>query len=231
MVSLLLAWINTPASLLADFLFSVLLTLFLIPMNFVAPVKWIEKAMKKMPVTATFLVAVGWVPYFVVVVFVVSAIYAMIMVAGNFMPAEAVVISLINPLTVITVVRMLVTVLAIIAAAFFVLVYKKSVMGCLDKKFNLTKGDACEAKKVEPVQKESNKEINKDKKQPKVKTEVKKPVAKKQPKKVKTENTAKKAETVKVVEKAAVVKKEANKAVKKTTTAKRKPVKAVEAKK
>ena len=41
-ISLILAYINTFESYMTDFIFSLLLTIFLIPMIFLSPVKWID---------------------------------------------------------------------------------------------------------------------------------------------------------------------------------------------
>ena len=191
-ISLILSWINTPASYFIDFACSLLLTLFLIPMNFLAPIIWIDKAITKMPVTATFLVSVGWVPYFVILVFVVSAVFVITASVGGFMTTEEIIINLIEPLSIILVVRIMMTALAIIIAAFYVLLYKKSIAGCLDKKFNLVGGNSCEMKIIEPAVAEHAKKMYACKKEATARKVEKKKVAKK--------STAKKA-TTKVVKK------------------------------
>lgn len=195
-VSLVLSWINTPASYFVDFICSLLLTLFLIPMNFWVPVKWIERAIIKLPVTATFLVSVGWVPYFVVLVFVVSAVFAVTALVGGFMTAEEIIINLIEPLSIIAVVRVMMTVLAFIIAVFFVLLYKKSIAGCLDKRFNLIGVNSCEMKVVEPAVAEQAKKMYACKKEATVRKTEKKKIAKKTTAKktvVKAEKTEEKA--------------------------------------
>ena len=203
-ISLILSLINTPTSYFMDFACSLLLTLFLIPMNFLVPIKWIDKAITKMPVTATFLVSVGWVPYFVVLVFAISAMFAVVALVGGFMTVEEIIINLINPLSIVAVVRVMMTALAIIIASFYVLLYKKSIAGCLDKRFNLVGGNSCEMKIVEPAVAEHAKKMYACKREATARKAEKKKVAKKSTDKKTTTKIVKK-------EKKETAKKEDNK--------------------
>lgn len=143
-ISLILWGIDTYSSYLTEFILSMLLAIFLIPMNFLKPIKFIEKAMKKLPIVSTFLTFVGWAPYFSVVVFLLSVIYGGIMVLGNIMPIDGVVLTLITPLTILTVVKTSCIVFSFVLAAFYVFVYKRSVAGCLNEKFRLAEDGVCE---------------------------------------------------------------------------------------
>ena len=46
-----------------DFILSLLLTVFLIPMNFLKPIKWLDKLMRKLPITTTFLPKLYFLPF------------------------------------------------------------------------------------------------------------------------------------------------------------------------
>ena len=82
-ISLILAVVDTFESYFADFILSLLLTIFLIPLNFIKQIKWLEKMMKKLPITTTFLTFVGWVPYSSIVLFFVATIYSFILVFNH----------------------------------------------------------------------------------------------------------------------------------------------------
>ena len=61
-------------SSLIDAGLSVLLLLFLIPMNWLQPIKGIDRAIRKAPVISTLLVSVGWVPYAIAVIITILTI-------------------------------------------------------------------------------------------------------------------------------------------------------------
>ena len=204
-ISLVLWRIDTFSSYVADFILSMLLAIFLIPMNFLKPIKVIEKAMKKLPIVSTFLVFVGWVPYFSIVLFLFSVIYGAIMVAGKFMSVDGVILTIITPLTVLTVVKTFCIIFSFVLAAFYVFAFKKSIVGCLNAKFRLTDGDVCE---IEPVVVEAyaehTKKMYKCKKEiAEKKEEAKREKAKKKnAKKIVKENKKEEKEKVKAAKKA-----------------------------
>ena len=142
-VSLAFYYAGTYAASLTDVAFSLLLLPFLIAMKWLSPIKGVEKAMKKAPVTATLLVSIGWVPYFVGGLIVVSSLYALVlMVTGNL--SDYTVFSLYNFLFIVEAVRQLVMILAVLAAVFMIVIWKKSVVGCLGKNYKLSGDDVCD---------------------------------------------------------------------------------------
>ena len=229
-ISLAFYYAGTYAASLTDVAFSLLLLLFLIAMKWLSPIKSIEKAMKKAPVTATLLVSVGWVPYFVGGLIVVSSLYALaLMVTGNL--SDYKVFSLYNFLFIVEAVRQLVMVLAVLAAVFMVVIWKKSVVGCLGKNYKLSGNDACEMPTLDAaaVQSAKNmyacKEKAKEAKEETVEVKTVKKTATQTKKKV--VKTAAKADKSKTVKKAAVkstTKKKAGSSVK-TAANKKAPVK------
>ena len=78
--SLLFLLSDTYWASMTDFLLTLLLTIFLIPLNWMKPVAFVEKAIAKFPVSSTFLVAVGWIPYFSIFAFLVATIISVIVV-------------------------------------------------------------------------------------------------------------------------------------------------------
>ena len=137
-------------SSLIDAGLSVLLLLFLIPMNWLQPIKGIDRAIRKAPVISTLLVSVGWVPYAIAVIFIVNALAAVwIVMAGP--QYEYHLITLVNTIIIVTNLRYLITILTILTAVFMILVRHKSIAGCLDKHYKLTADDGCDAVAVEPA--------------------------------------------------------------------------------
>ena len=220
-ISLILAYINTFESYMTDFIFSLLLTIFLIPMIFLSPVKWIDKVINKLPIFSTFLVFVGWVPYLSIAIFLVTSIYGLIVVFSGYMTIDGLVLTIITPLSILTVVKIVCIFFAFIMAAFWVFISKKSVAGCLNNKFRLVGGDSCNMPIIEEAVVEHTKKMY----------ECKKEAAKKAEKEAKEKKPdSKKKEVKKVVKKVEAEKKVDKKAVKKTA-AKKTTTKNKEAKK
>ena len=165
LISLVFTLADTFETYMADFILSMLLTLFLIPMNFIKPVKWIEKTMNKLPIFSTFLTAVGWVPYISISIFLLTTIYAVVVIIAGYTSIDGIILKLITPLTILTVVKNAGIIFSFIIAAFLVLVYKKSVAGCLNNKFKLVEGNACNLTVVEEAVAEHAKKMYKCKKE------------------------------------------------------------------
>ena len=199
-------------SSLIDAGLSVLLLLFLIPMNWLQPIKGIDRAIRKAPVISTLLVSVGWVPYAIAVIFIVNALAAVwIVMAGP--QYEYHLITLVNTIIIVTNLRYLITILTILTAVFMILVRHKSIAGCLDKHYKLTADDGCDAVAVEPAVAASAKSLYACKEAAKERKAEDKPVAKKMPA-VKSAGRTKTA----VSEKKTVKAKPAKAAVKKTAS-------------
>ena len=205
-ISLVLGYVDTFETYFADFVLSLLLTIFLIPLNFIKPIKWLDKVSKKLPITTTFLTFVGWVPYSSILVFLIATIYGFIVVFNGYMNVDGLILTLITPLSVLMVVKTACIIFSFIFAAFWVFLNKKSVAGCLNEKFKLVGGDACNMPVVEEAFAEHAKKMYKCKKEAEEKQEeIKKEKAKKKAaKKVVKENkkeqkTAKKKTTTKKV--------------------------------
>lgn len=200
-------------SSLIDAGLSVLLLLFLIPMNWLQPIKGIDRAIRKAPVISTLLVSVGWVPYAIAVIFIVNALAAVwIVMAGP--QYEYHLITLVNTIIIVTNLRYLITILTILTAVFMILVRHKSIAGCLDKHYKLTADDGCDAVAVEPAVAASAKSLYACKEAAKERKAEDKPVAKKMPA-VKSagrkKTTAPEKKTVKAKPAKAAVKKTASK--------------------
>lgn len=142
-ISLVFDYAGTYAANLIDAAFSLLMLVFLIAMRWLSPIKDVERAMKKAPITATLLVSIGWVPYFAGGLIVVSSLYVLILMAAGTLN-DYTVFSLYNFLFIIDALRQLVMVLTVLAAVFMVVIWKKSVVGCLGKNYKLSGNDACE---------------------------------------------------------------------------------------
>ena len=158
-LSLVFKFFNSFELMLLDVLFMVLLTLFLVPMNFIKPVKWIEKAMKKTPISSTFFVAVGWVPYFIVAIGLIAMISSLIIMIVSPISAEYLIFQTIMMSNVIEVMCLMLIVLSVLAAIVSVFVYHKSVEGCLDKKYRLDDKVDCDKTVVSDAAKESAKNM------------------------------------------------------------------------
>ena len=76
--SLILVWQGSWAALITDCILSVLLLLFLLPLNKLVPIKRIDKMMVKHPIVATMLASVGWIPYFTAVLAIVASVVVLI---------------------------------------------------------------------------------------------------------------------------------------------------------
>lgn len=166
---------------------SVLLVLFLIPMNWLKPIKKIEAAIKKSPIVATFLVSVGWVPYVVGIVYAVSVTASVLIM----MSGEGYEYRLFNLFQIViwaTNLRQLIMLLTVLMAVVAVLVGKRTIAGKLDKHFKLIEDEAAtvvktgtEEAKVAVVEKkvEAAKPEVKKAAKPNVKKTASKPKAKK----------------------------------------------------
>ena len=200
-------------SSLIDAGLSVLLLLFLIPMNWLQPIKGIDRAIRKAPVISTLLVSVGWVPYAIAVIFIVNALAAVwIVMAGP--QYEYHLITLVNTIIVVTNLRYLITILTILTAVFMILVRHKSIAGCLDKHFKLIENkivaatlkagvEQTKAAEVEKKVETARPEVKKA-----VKTSVKKTTSKPKAKKAASKSKAKKAVIKKEIKPAAKAKAE-----------------------
>ena len=211
-VSLMFSWSDILALNLLDVCLSVFLLFFMIPMNWLKPIKKIDEAMHKSPIMSTFLVAVGWVPYFVGAIFVVS-VFAAVILAGADPYSDEKLFYVFNTVLWMSMIRQFLMVVSVLAAAVSILAFKKSVMGCLAKHFMLSGDGACDVRTTAEPAKASAKSAYACKAEAK----AKKPVAKKAAKPK--------------AEKAIVKKTTAQKAVAKKTTAASKAPKKAAAKK
>lgn len=148
-ISLILACVDTFEIYFVDFVLSLLLTIFLIPMNFLKPIKWIDNAIKKMPIMSTFLVSVGWVPYVSVIIFLMASLYATFALLVGYMNVDGLILTLITPISILMVVKTACILFSFVIAAFIVFLNKKTVAGCLNEKYKLVDGDACNMPVVE----------------------------------------------------------------------------------
>lgn len=164
-VSLVLGYVDTFETYFIDFILSLLLTIFLIPMNFLKPIKWIEKSMRKLPITSTFLVFVGWAPYISVVIFLIASLYGTVVLMSGKASVDGLILMLITPMSILSVIKVACIVFSFILAAFFVFINKKSVIGCLNDKYKLIDGDACDMPVVEEAVAEHTKKMYKCKKE------------------------------------------------------------------
>ncbi len=206
---------------LTNALFSVILLLFLIAMNKLSPIGKIDNVMRKMPILSTFLVSVGWIPYFIGLTFVVMLVFAFVIAYSEAM-VEPRIVEMITVFVWIENIRKILFILFVLLASFYVLIMRKTVVGCLDKKYRLTVDSNCEIKNIGEAAKNSAKvmyECKKVKDHADVEKQIKKSVAKKSTSKVVKRNV-KEAE-----EKASTKKKVEKKPVKKIVTAKKKSVK------
>ena len=213
---------------------SLLLVLFLIPMIWLKPIKRIEATIKKSPIISTLLVSVGWVPYVVGLVYIISVIATIVIM----MSGEGYEYRLFNLFQIViwtTNLRQLIMFLTVVVAILMILVARKTIAGKLDKHFKLIENEAATAVKAEPkkakvaeVEKkvEAKPEVKKEAK-PKVERAASKPKAKKV---VASEPKVKKAEVKKEVKPAAEKTVAAKKTVKKVSKPKAK-AKSVTAKK
>lgn len=207
-ISLILGYIDTFETYFTDFVLSLLLTIFLIPMNFLKPIKWLDKLMNKLPITTTFLVFVGWVPYLSVLVFLIAMIYSMIAVFSGYVTIDGLILTLVTPFSILTVVKVACVLFSFVMAAFYVFLNKKTFAGCLNNKFKLIEGDSCNMPIVEEAVAAHAKKMY----------ECKKAVVKRKDNEKKMK--VKKKEAQKAVRVAIKEKKQAEKAIKKKTSTK-----------
>ena len=150
---------------------SLLLVLFLIPMNWLKPIKRIEAVIKNSPIISTLLVSVGWVPYVVGIVYVVSvAASVMIMASGE--GYEYRVFNLFQIVIWTTNLRQLIMVLTVLTAILMIFVGKRTIAGRLDKHFKLIENEAAAVTVNSAVEKTEVAEV--EKKVEAAKPEVKK---------------------------------------------------------
>lgn len=205
---------------------SLLLVLFLIPMNWLKPIKRIDEAIKKAPIVSTLLVSVGWVPYVVGIVYVVSvAASVMIMASGE--GYEYRLFNLFQIVIWTTNLRQLIMILTVLAAVLMIFVGKRTIAGRLDKHFKLIENEAAAATVNSAAEKTEVAEV--EKKVEAAKPEVKK-AAKANVKKTTSKPKAKKAVAKKEVKPAAEKTVAGKKTVKKVSKPKAK-AKSVTAKK
>lgn len=216
LISLILYFYGTVATLSADAFLSVLLLLFLIPMKWLSPIKWLDKFMRKHPLIATWLASLGWIPYFIAIVFVLTTI--VVFTASLLMEGKQGLILYWSMIIInwVTILRQFAALLIFVGTFVISLVYGKSIMGRLNDKYNVTsatkvvKSETVEVKEVKPVPAVAPKAAKKAplKKAPAKKAAVKKAPAKKA--------LAKKAPAKKAAVTKKVVKKTPAKAASKT---------------
>ena len=180
-------------------------------MNFLKPVKWIEKAMRKLPITATFLVFVGWAPYVSILIFLVAVLYGIVILAVTNINVDGMILTLITPMSILAVIKIACIIFSFVLAAFVVFVNKKTIVGCLNNKYKLIDDDSCNLPLVEEAVADAAKNMYKCKKEVVQKDDV-----------AKKETVKKKAvkKTVKKIEKK-TVKKSSEKTVKKKVATKK----------
>ncbi len=207
-ISLILGYIDTFETYFTDFVLSLFLTIFLIPMNFIKPIKWLDKLMNKLPITTTFLIFVGWVPYLSILVFLIAMIYSIIAVFSGYVTIDGLILTLVTPFSVLTVVKVACILFSFVMASFYVFLNKKTFVGCLNSKFKLIEDDSCNMPIVEEAVAEQAKKMY----------ECKKAVVKRKDDEKKMK--VKKKEAQKAVRVAIKEKKKAEKAIKKKASTK-----------
>ena len=198
LISLVLYFYGTVATLSADAFISILLLLFLIPMIWISPIKWLDKFMRKHPLIATWLASLGWVPYFIAVTFILTTI--VVFVASVVMEQGQGAILYWSMLIGgwIVAIRQFVTLILFVGTVVVSLVYGKSIMGKLDDHYNISsetkRVKVAETKvKVETVKTPAKKMVKKVAKKSVAKSPKKKaPVAKKVAKKTTSKTVVKK---------------------------------------
>ncbi len=178
---------------LVDVGLSFFLLLFLIPMIWLYPVKKIDESMDKAPVLSTFVVAVGWAPYFAGLMFLVGALSVLVpfVITGNL--SEIYVAGVFEAIILTHKVAEWVLLIVLLLTMIAVVVFKKSVAGCLDKRFRLVESNACNIQNAGEAAKISAKMMYECKEQAKAKkTVAKKSAVKKTMAKTKAKATSKK---------------------------------------
>ncbi len=208
--SLVLIWQGSWGALITDCVLSLLLLLFLLPLNILVPIKRIDNMMIRHPITATMLASVGWIPYFTAVMIIIASVFAIVEMEY----LEKVMTIVVG----VEILRKFLTVVIVFAVLVAVLVYGKSIAGQLDDKYNLIavkKLPTVDLLKSKPVKMDTEKEVQQNRK---VSTKsVKKVVADKAAVKAVSKAKAKSA-AKQVSKKSKVSKVAASKAVNKKTT-------------
>ena len=217
LLSLLLELGGSWELLLVDLVLSLLLLLFLIPMNKLVPIKRIDNLINAHPVATTMLASVGWLPYFTALLVIVASIAAIAMHADT---NEENLVMIMKVVINVGLMRKFVAVVVSFVALVLVLVYGKSIAGQLDDHYKI----------VAKNKKETSTKVAET---PKVVEEkvvakaavAKKPAKKVAEKKVAVKATAKKTTAKKTAHKKETVKKAAPKKAATKKTALKKVVK------
>ena len=140
LLSLLFMWIGTVAASMVDAFLSVVMLVFLLVMNWIKPIKKVDALINKFPVISTLLVSIGWVPYVIGAVYIISVVSAFVIIgAGS--EYEYQMLYLFQAIIMFTSVRQLLAVITFLAALCFLLA-RRSVAGRLDKRFKLITAEA-----------------------------------------------------------------------------------------
>lgn len=227
LISLVLELSGIWSLLLVDLGLSLLLLLFLIPMNKLVPIKWVDKLINRHPIASTMLASVGWLPYFTALLIIIASIAAIVLHADSNDENLAMIM---KAVVYVGTVRKFLAIIISFVVLLAVLIGGKSIAGQLDDRYKVV------VKSNKPVKDEAVKVVaNANKNAVKANTEAKivtpKAVVKKTTSKkpVAKDKSAKKVAVKKVATKKAVNKKTAVKKVevKKTQTKKvaaKKPV-------
>ncbi len=154
LLSLLFMWIGTVAASMVDAFLSVAMLVFLLVMNWIKPIKKVDALINKFPVISTLLVSIGWVPYVIGAVYIISVVSAFAIIGAG-PEYEYQMLYLFQAIIMFTSLRQLLAVITFLAALCFLLA-KRSVAGKLDKRFKLIKSEEKNVSSgVEAVQKET----------------------------------------------------------------------------
>ncbi len=143
-ISLAFKLANNDWAYLIDAGLSLLLFISLLPMIWLHPVKRIEEAIKKTPVLSTLFVSVGWLPYFSGLMFLIGSVASFILFNPEAVDNLYNLGSLIWFMIAADKLRNWLLGLSVVVAIVAVVFFKKSVAGCLDKRFKLVGGNACD---------------------------------------------------------------------------------------
>lgn len=213
--SLILVWQGSWEALIADCIISVLLLLFLIPLNLLVPIKRIDNMMVKHPIVASILASVGWIPYLIAVTVIIASTVVLI----NMEYMEKVMTIVVG----LEILRKFLAAIIVFTVLIAVLVYGKSIAGQLDDNYEVITFQKSKANNV-LENKQNVVNAKKIEKKTTVKQEIKTTEKKKTTAK---KSTAKKAITPKSTAKKTVAKK----SVKAKNTAKKTVAKSTKVKK
>ncbi len=174
-------WGNVWA-LTADAFLALALLIFLLPMKYLTPIKWLDRFMNKHPLISTWLASLGWVPYFTGAIFILTVI--VVFAASLIVPERQDMILYWSMLIVgwIVSIRQLATLLIFIGMFIASLVYGKSIMGKLDDHYNVKKiSESKEAAMAKAEVKDVKAKVKVVEKAIAKKASTKKKVAKKEP--------------------------------------------------